>query len=171
MSKKLIEQHDLEDDEQKEGDIVCADLDLLDKCLDQPTCQPVYEETITTAHGFVGCTEFAEELPDVLPLPEPMPGAAPEIGGDYPEEEPQVVLPPPSYEDILCHQIDQDQKRPVKKIQVCHVPGNISEKAHTICISIKGWENGHQKRHQGAVEESSDYLGPCRASDTEVIQD
>lgn len=167
------EQDDLDDQEEdKKGDLVCADIDLLDKCIEQPACQPVYEEGITIDYGFVGCTVFADEKPDVLPLPVPMPGIAPELVGDNPkeDEEVQVVLPPPSYEDILCHQIALDQKNPVKKIQVCHVPGNNIEKAHTICISIKGWENGHQKRHQGEAEESFDYLGPCRESDTEVIQ-
>lgn len=51
------------------------------------------------------------------------------------------------------------------KIRVCHVPPGNPDAAHTICISVQGWENGHKDSHQGAGDESGDYLGACKKQD------
>jgi hypothetical protein len=44
------------------------------------------------------------------------------------------------------------------KVTICHVPPGNPANAHTLVVSVQGWENGHQ-RHRG------DYLGACRGSD------
>jgi hypothetical protein len=43
------------------------------------------------------------------------------------------------------------------KVTICHVPPGNPANAHTLVVSVQGWENGH-RRHQG------DSLGACNGS-------
>lgn len=43
------------------------------------------------------------------------------------------------------------------KVTICHVPPGNPANAHTLVVSVQGWENGH-KRHRG------DSLGACNGS-------
>lgn len=43
------------------------------------------------------------------------------------------------------------------KVTICHVPPGNPANAHTLVVSVQGWENGHQ-RHRG------DHLGACEGS-------
>lgn len=76
-------------------------------------------------------------------------------------------------ENCSTHEEDQDQRpadeiskscqRNDNKIIICHVPpGNLAA-AHSICISERGWLNGHQNSH--GKDLSRDYLGPCKSED------
>jgi hypothetical protein len=41
-----------------------------------------------------------------------------------------------------------------EKVTICHVPPGNPANAHTLVVSVSGWENGHS-HHKG------DHLGPC----------
>lgn len=47
------------------------------------------------------------------------------------------------------------------KILICHVPPGNHEAAHTLCVDIHGWENGHNGGHGIHIR---DYLGACTST-------
>jgi len=136
-----------------------------ENCEAQNGCQAVLDN----GNNYLGC----------MPIPqdeEPAPGNDP-VGDD------DDYTPPKEDGDkkYSPEEKDEDEKNPNdyaceeggKKVLICHKAG--SHDAHkqcgkpkTLCISINGWENGHQKNshHEGV-----DHLGPCDEGDMQEDDD
>ena len=137
-------------------------------CDDYEECQPMFDDN----QIFLACIEKEPEVPEVIeppapPAPNPYPEEDPVV--NYPQvEQPQdpVVTYPPVEEPEDEDKKNCDKKKPGEseckgknQIVICHIPPGNPEAAHSICISQRGWENGHKDSHGN--DESQDYLGAC----------
>lgn len=128
---------------------VCTEIKEEQACVEAPDCQPLKSED---GSELVSCIE--------TPIQRPPGGGGGEEetsgGGETTEA------------NYACQKADPEEgEGKNQKVAVCHVPKGNPENLHTICISIKGWENGHKDRHGN--EQSRDHLGACTQRELDVI--